>query len=178
MKTNDYKNYDTLTLYVKKEKQQEIAQYYFSFGWELAVQGENKRYEDINDFTFVRLHKIKNKDELQLLQVYMEEDINQLAKLDKQKYAKSTALGLCLGIFGFLSMSLGLLFFLNFLPQSLLGGLIFSVLGIGLIVLMIVLLPRLIKKEKEIYSQKYKILDKNLHNTIEKAKLLVGEKYE
>ena len=108
----------------------------------------------------------------------MEEDINQLAKLDKQKYAKSTALGLCLGIFGFLSMNLGLLFFLNFLPQSLLGGLIFSVLGISLIVLMIIFLPKLIKKEKKVYSQRYKILDEKLHKTIEKAQLLVGEKNE
>ena len=69
--------YDELRLYVKKTKKDEIVNHYKVFGWNLVSINENKRYEDIVDLEFKRPHKIKEKDELQLLQVYMEENVNQ-----------------------------------------------------------------------------------------------------
>ena len=63
MKINDYINYDSLKLYVKKNKSKEIIEHYKLFGWELAEEFENKKYEDILDLTFCRAHKIENKDE-------------------------------------------------------------------------------------------------------------------
>ena len=69
MQQIDYENYDTLNLYVKKIKAEEIKERYKNFGWILFNEQENATYEDILDLTFTRPHKIENKDELQLMQV-------------------------------------------------------------------------------------------------------------
>ena len=97
MKIDNYKEYDTLTLYVKKNKSTGIIKHYKIFGWELVEEADNNMYADLVDLTFIRSHKIKNKDELQLQQVYMEETLNKLGKLDKFKHAKSASVGLSVG---------------------------------------------------------------------------------
>lgn len=40
----DYKNYDTLTLFVKKKKLGEVIEHYTVFGWKLIEQKDNSRY--------------------------------------------------------------------------------------------------------------------------------------
>ena len=130
MKINDYINYDSLKLYVKKNKSKEIIEHYKLFGWEVLEEFENKKYEDILDLTFCRPHKIKNKDELQLLQVYMEERLNEQAKIEKHKHSKTTSIGLCLGVIGVGLITLGLLACLKVIMfVSLIGGILLAVSG-------------------------------------------------
>ena len=44
MRINDYKNYDVLNLYVKRNKLEDIINKYSIFGWELEKQEDNKQY--------------------------------------------------------------------------------------------------------------------------------------
>ena len=94
-------NYDNLTLYVKKNKVEEIVQHYEIFGWQLVKSVENDRYEDLVDLTFVRPHKIENKDDLQLYQVFMEEKLNEAAKAQRRRHIWSTLFAFNASLIGF-----------------------------------------------------------------------------
>ena len=83
MEKIDSNKFDTLNLFVKKIKRQDVVDTYTSLGWKLLTEKENDRYEDIIDLTFLRPHKIQNKDQLQLMQVYTEDNLNEIAKLEK-----------------------------------------------------------------------------------------------
>lgn len=179
MKTNDYINYDSLKLYVKKNKSKEIIEHYKLFGWEVLEEFENKKYEDILDLTFCRPHKIKNKDELQLLQVYMEERLNEQAKIEKHKHSKTTSIGLCLGVIGVGLITLGLLACLKVIMfVSLIGGILLAVSGLVFVAVSLIILPKIYKKEKIIYEEKNDQLSTELENIFDRVKTLAGDTYE
>ena len=174
MKTDNYNEYDKLKLYVKKKKSNEIIKNYDAFQWKLIERAENVIYEDIEDLTFVRKHKIENKDELQLLQVYMEERLNEAGKLERNKYSKTTSFGLCFGIIGALLILLGTLCCINvfnFMPMA--GGITCISMGVILII-GLVFLPKIIKREKTDYSLNIKEINEQVEEICNKAKLLVG----
>ena len=52
---------DILTLYVKKDKVQQVVQYYKNFGWDIVKQTNNDWFIDLMDLTFARQSKIKNR---------------------------------------------------------------------------------------------------------------------
>lgn len=178
-KSNDYKNFDSLKLYAKKDKADEIIYNYKVFGWQLENNEENSRYEDIVDLTFYRPHKIANKDELQLLQVYMEDKLNSIAKLARNKFSLTISTALCLGVFSIVILTLGVLACFNVLPfLNLIGGILISTFGFILGVLAIILSPKIFKKEKEKFNLKYQTLQTELNTLHESVKTITGEKYE
>lgn len=98
MKKIDYNNYDRLDVYAKKEKTDKIIKCYECFSWCLICNEDNKRYADTCDLTFIREHRIANKDFLQYRQIEMENVLNKIGKLEKNKHSKTTVVGLCLGL--------------------------------------------------------------------------------
>lgn len=175
MKTNDYKNYDKLTLYVKKEKVKEVIRLYKGFNWQVETNVDNAKYEDLVDLTFAREHKIENKDELQLLQVYMEEKLNEVGKLQKNKHQKSLVFGLCFGVIGLVLAVFGLLFCLNIILNNCYALAISMIfIGLNFIVICGLFVPKIVKKEKIYFKQNNKSLQMEINDIWEKALSLTG----
>ena len=178
MKKNNNLDYDTLTLLVKKEKQEEIIKCYQNFGWELVGNNENRKYEDIVDLIFKRPHKIKNKDELQLQQVYMEERLNEIGKLERHKHSKTTGFCLFFGVIGLAMIIYGLYLILKFniaqIPISI------SQLSVGFVFCLatIIFAPKIYKKEKKTFHEKTIKLQEELKAIYEVVSTLTGGGYE
>lgn len=178
-KAQIYTDKDTLTLYVKKDKAKKIIQSYNAFGWEIIEDKENNKYDDIADLTFTRPHIIKNKDELQLNQVYLDEQLNNIAKLEKHKHSQSTTLGLIQGLLSLMLLFLGIMICVKSQDiHRLLVGILIIILTAVLIFLQIVFLKTLIKNENQRFNKEYEKLNSELHELCKKAKLLLGEKDE
>ena len=178
-KIDNYKEYDKLHIYVKEGLVSNIIEYYKLLGWQFENKKENQRYEDIVDMSFYRPHNIENKDELQLMQVYMEEKLNALGKIKKRKHTLSTTLGLSSGILGLSMIVLGLLNVFNvFWFLGFIFGLIFSIAGGVLCISNSITLPKIIKKEKEKYQIQFDKINKELEEICQKAKTLTGVKDE
>lgn len=94
----DYNKYDILDIYAKEDKVETITKCYESFCWELIEKNENSKYADTVELTFIRPHKIPQKDYLLYTQIEMENTLNSLGKLDRKTYAKSTSISLFLGV--------------------------------------------------------------------------------
>lgn len=178
METNNYKDYDTLKLYARKDRSESIIEHYKLFGWELVDKVDNARYEDTIDLTFTRPHKIENKDELQLLQVYMEERLNELAKLEKNKYSKSLIFGLCNGVIGVAFLVLSAIAFLGLiLPVRNIVGFISLAIGLMLLTIMCILLPRFIKKDRNYYEARTAELEIEIMDICDNVTSLIGGEY-
>lgn len=170
---------DTLTIYVKRNKLSEIVGNYKAFAWEVVEQKDNDRYADIVDVTFNRPHKINNKDDLQLMQVYMEERLNEIGKIERHSQSKATILGLCNGIIGFACLVLGILFCLDVLSfLGVIAGIVLIVFGATLIILELITLPKIIKRDKRIARARLKILDEEVKTICKNAISFAGENSE
>lgn len=168
---NNYNEFDKITIYAKKTKTEEIINHYKVFGWEVVEEVENNRYEDIVDLTFCRPHKIENKDELQLLQIYMEERLNEIAKIERNKNAKTTSFGLCFGVVSFALIVVGILAILKVLDIfGLIGGVTITVLGVILMIITTIVLPRTYKKEKIDYDAKHIQLEEEVNQILERVR--------
>lgn len=176
MEKIDSNNFDTLNLFVKKIKRQDVIDTYTSLGWKLLTEKENDRYEDIIDLTFLRPHKIQNKDQLQLMQVYTEDNLNEIAKLERNKHSKTTGLGLFFGSIALMLLCGGIYFIIK--SQSLLLSISMLVVGTGLSVLQIIFLPKLFKKENLTFNSKVSALNSQIQDICNKATLLLGGKNE
>lgn len=175
---NNYKDYDTLNLYVKENKVQEIINNYQVFGWQLIAEKANKMYADIVDLTFIRPHKIDNKDELQLQQIYMEERLNELGKLNKQKHARTTSFGLCFGVILLALLVLGVM--LSFNVNNILGkicGYVVVVIAIVLLAFELKIINRAYKNEQLVFKQKQDVLQAQITMILTKVKQLRGDSY-
>jgi len=176
MTRNNYN--DNLTIFVKKVKHEEIIKEYEQFGWELVSKEENQRYEDILDLSFTRHHFIENKDELQLYQVYMEDKMNELGKLEKYKHSNLISLTLNFGIFGLAFIIFGLLCCFNILPHvGIIVGSIAIFLGLLLFVFLLITMPKVHKEEKEYFIKNKKRLEKEIKEISNKAGVLTGGKH-
>ena len=173
MKTN--KDYDVLTLYVNKTKTEEVIEHYKIFCWDLVKETENERFEDVVDLTFQRRHNIENKDELQLLQVYMEDNLNSVAKLERNKHLKSIIFELTFGPIGLALITLGLLFCFHILPVlGLIGGIVLAVLGLVCEVLIAIFVPLMVKKERNCFDEKREQKGQDLEALFDRVRILTG----
>ena len=122
MEITNYNEFDTLEIYAKKDKSKHVKACYQSFAWSVVEEKENDRYGDTIDLTFQRPHKLKNKDELQLMQVYMEDSLNKYGSLERQKHAKSTICGITFGLLSLLVLIVGIILLKNSILNVLIGG--------------------------------------------------------
>lgn len=177
MKTIDYNKYDTLKIYANKSKRDEIIYHYNLLDWEVYEEVDNAKYEDTIDITFIRPHNIDNKDELQLLQVYMEERLNGIAKCEKDKYAVSLAFSLSTGVIGLAFVLVGIFAFLGYLlPMRNIVGVISMTLGVVLLTIFAILLPILIKKDRIKYDTNIAKLNKEVDEICDRIITLKGGK--
>lgn len=175
MKNEHINEFDTLTLYVKKHKTEQIIESYKKLKWDFVEYKENQKYEDIIDLTFKRQHKINNKDDLQLIQVYLEDKLNNIGKLEKNKYAKSTVFGLSICLPSFLLAVLGaLLLFKVFNFASTQVGIVLTSVFTPLIILESVLLYKIRRHELASFEKKSNTLQSELDTILQKASEITG----
>ena len=170
----DHKNFDYLTLLVKKKDVENIIKYYKSFGWQIYEKKEDEKYDDTLIITFCRAHKLKNKDRLQLLQVRLESKLNELGKCEKYKYSKSTIFGLTAGIGLLLLLSLGI--FLMAEQNTIFsrfGGIIITIISSVLLVLMLIKIDQLKKSDNEKYIEQIKSINTEISSICDMSKKLV-----
>ncbi len=174
MNTNNY-DFDKLTIYVKKVKAGEIINNYKCFGWHLTLEEENSKYEDIVNLTFERKHKIKNKDELQLMQIYMEDKLNSLGKLERNKNPKTKTFGLTFGVLGLLFIIIGI----SFATKMIIGLTFFQsiallIIGIMSLTATIIVLPKLNKSEMISFEKNSTSLKTEIQEICSQASKLFG----
>lgn len=175
MENKNYNDFDTLKLYVKKNKVDDLKKSYSCFGYELTSESPNNKYEDIVDLEFERPHKISNKDELQLLQVYMEENVNKLAKTEKNKHSKSTIFGLIFGPLCLAFVLFGAYLVLKVqTPLGLIFGVVSIILGIAVGIVTTIVSIEISKKEKITFEEIKNQLNSNTSEICAKAKKLLG----
>lgn len=179
MKTNNYNEFDTFKIYVKESKRDEVVKNYEAFGYFITKEEPNKHYDDILNLEFERPHKIENKDELQLLQIYMEENVNKIAKLEKQKHSKSTTLGLSTGLLCLAFIVLGAYLVLKTQTAiNMIFGIISIVVGITIGILTIIFTTEITKKENKQFDENINLINQDTQKIISQAKKLAGGLYE
>lgn len=90
--------YDYLNVTVRRDKARELVLYYRTFGWEKTAVAIHGVTENLLDMSFRRPHKIENKDELQLLQVYLETALNTVGRLERIPRPRTLAFNLALSL--------------------------------------------------------------------------------
>lgn len=163
-RVNDYNNYDKLVLYVKHNKVEKIVKVYEKLGYELVEKKDNHNYGDTVDITFVRAHKIENKDALQLLQVNLEKEINYIGRSEAYKHLKSLSFATILSGLGLVFICLGILFSVK--SVTLIGKILNACLcGAGLLLMFLCLIftPKIINKE----NKKYELIEKQTYSKID-----------
>ncbi len=173
----NYREFDYQTIVAKKDKVDEVIKRYDCLGWKAIEFSEHDQYANLIEIEFSRKHFIKNKDDLQLLQIYIENDLNQIGKAEKYKHSKTTALGLLLGVFlvCLLTSGISLLCLMNTLTVWIVSSvLLFLALVSG--VFELIYLPKVYRKEKVAFSEKIEKFNAELDVACAKAKDLTGEK--
>ena len=169
----DYKNFDTLTVQVKTNKKDEILKYYSLLGWNLFDEKDNSKYEDLFNLTFIRPHKIKNKDDLQLEQINLENKLNEIGKLEKYRHAKTNSVVLSLSLIMFSLLAIGLWLVLEKIGFGyLITGLMMFVAGAVLLVLQCIFVPKMHKKEENSFYENYNKLRLQIEEILSKVKCL------
>lgn len=124
-------SYDYLTVDTDLKKASQTMDYYESLGWEIT--GSNERAEMMGKtvLNFRRDRKIKNKDQLLRMQKKMEDAMESIEVLQKQKKSGATVLSLVIGIVGALILGIGMcMCMLNPTLGLMIGGCIVGVVGI------------------------------------------------
>lgn len=177
-KEKNIKEFDYLTVEIKKEKAEEIIERYECFGWKIEDKRQNMFYENLYTVELCRHHQIANKDELQFLQVNMECDINDRGKLEKNKHAKSFIYSFSVGFVGLVAVIISLLSIFQLMNIKLIWGIIIGVLGAIMLASLPFYLHRSIPKEKANFINKDKILNDSIENCCKQAKKLLGVENE
>lgn len=171
----DYHNFDRLEITAKTAKEKDLVSHYALFGWQETARKEDKRFFDIAHITFIRPHKIKNKDRLQLLQIYYESYMNQLYRCEKTAYTGSVAFLTSALLTALILASIGIIFIFSVpLALRIFGGVLclLSAIFIGGSCYKTALMR---KKEKGKFNKKYDTLKKNIDEVLCVAKMLLTE---
>lgn len=140
--------YDNLYVTVRGDKAAELTGYYRAFGWEKVSSRAHTVHVKRIDMSFRRPHRIEDKDELQLWQVYLETDLNLVGRLEKIPRPRTLAAGITLFLLSLCMIAAGICLvylFKGFLYTFL--GWTLTALGAALAVAGIVITVRLGIKE-------------------------------
>ena len=170
----DYHNFDKLEVMAKTAKEKDLVNHYALFGWEEVNKTDDKRYFDLTHITFIRPHKIANKDRLQLLQIYYENYMNELYDCEKNKYIRSTIFVISTVIIGLILMAIGIITLLaSPILAKILGG-VFIVTSIVLTVCSFIKLKKVKRNEKNSFKEKYSDLQNKIDCVLQDAVNFVG----
>ena len=128
----DYKTVETAQKYAP-----ETLDCYEAFGWELKARQEGVL--GINtSFNLRRSRRVKNKEQVNRLQLRMEDDLNYIKVMEKQKTSVASTVALIIGIIGALFFGGGMCMFMIDFDQQLwhyiIGG-ILAAIGLGVCLL-------------------------------------------
>lgn len=174
-KEKDIINFDYLTVIINKEKRADVLENYACFGWEV-INLKDINNENTIEIELKRPHKIKNKDDLQYIQVNMESELNKIGKLEINKHSKSTIFGIVFGMISLLMIVLGLIISIkNYEEVNLLiSGIMLCVTGLVMLGVMTFYMIKLSKKEKDVFKERFEKSSKLLENYCKIAKELRG----
>lgn len=129
----DINTTDSLSIIVKKDKVENITEYYKVFGYELDIKKADKKYSNLVHLSFYRPHKIANKDRLQLYQARMECAVNNVARAEKSVHYVSTFVMFLIGFLAILSTTFGVQYTVNSVFQNLTIAIVFYSLAFVLL---------------------------------------------
>lgn len=171
----DYENYDSLHVTVKKAKIDELIAHYAAFGWECIDYEEDGLYDDIIHLSLRRPHKIEHKDELQLMQVYLESALNKKGGAEANPCPKALAFGLTLGAVALTMIIVGLYY--GFLTANkTLSVLCFVLAGVGGVVALLtaIFTVKICKREKQAARLAIEVADCEISVVCERAAALTS----
>ncbi len=176
--TEDYMNYDSLSVAVKENIAAEMKDWYGAFGWKITNEYNDKLYVDIVHMDFIRPHKIENKDRLQLLQVRFEMTANVIAKANRKAKTGAGVTGVLLFLLGAAIIACGAVLALwTDKAMYIISGLIVIFAGILFWVLSIVLCINMHKYDKQRYTAYAGVLTENLRSIVKEAAAITGYSY-
>jgi len=169
----DYNKFDYLHITVKDKKLDDILSCYGALGWEVVFRDEDPKYFDIMHVIFRRKIDISDKDERQLLQVYIEGALNQIGKVWVNPTVKCFFFTIfsCLLALGVIAGGLCIIFLLDGVAADIFG---IAVCGFGvalfipIIILSVLLYKREIKKAKKTEENALREIDAS----VKKAQML------
>lgn len=170
-----YPEYDKLYVTVKADRLDELTAYYGRLGWERVEVKEHKIYLDELNLAFRRPHLIDHKDERQLMQVYLDEALNALAKMRINSCPVSTAFCVIFSLLSAAAIAAGLC--LAFIRGGLWfgGGLAIATLGGALALFTLITSVISFKREKRAGKERAEKLNKTVENVLLAADKLGGE---
>lgn len=160
----DYKNKDKITIFAQFDKAEEIIEYYKKFKWDLIKNEKAKHATELLELTFIRPHKIDNKDKLQLYQVQMEECVNEIGKLENFKGSKTTSVGLIFGLIGLAPLVIAILMFCDVISSPLYLKIILTTIGIILTIINFITIRKINQVEEKYFINKTNKLNNTLNN--------------
>lgn len=157
------KNFDYMTIFVKRDRLEEVEKRYQVFLWEIVQVREHERFGNIVVVDLKRPHQVEQKDELQFLQVQMEFLLNGRAKCENNKHSKSTCFGLAFGLLCSIAIALSILMIerASNMTQIVLGS-VFLVVSLVLIAVLTVLTLKMAKCEDMVCKRKVEIINQKL----------------
>ena len=171
----DYNNYDKLHLYVKKSREERVINIYNALGYELVSNKPNRKYSNIMDLTFVRPHKIQNKNSLQYLQVCLEIELNKIGKTEKHRHSLSVSFALTMGLLSILLGGFSVFFLIN--SFSVLQKIINITLFFSSVIIFVLgafLTSKIIKNENKKFKEKNDEYIKNVNEIFEDIQKIRG----
>ena len=173
----DYNNYDYITVSVKEEKYDPVIRCYEKLGWERVKSREDAVYYNLVTVVFRRPHKIMKKDRLQLLQVWMESQINEISTAGAEKHAVSVSAGIILYlIYSALVVCGVLMATFAKTPTFVWIGVALAVLGVSFSAITIAPLYKRVKRENAVYEERFDRASRELEAYIEEADALAYER--
>ena len=173
----DYNNYDYITVSVKEEKYDPVIRCYEKLGWERVKSREDAVYYNLVTVVFRRPHKIMKKDRLQLLQVWMESQINEISTAGAEKHAVSVSAGIILYlIYSALVVCGVLMAIFAKTPTFAWIGVALAVLGVCFSAITIAPLYKRVKRENGVYEERFDRASRELESYIEEADALAYER--
>lgn len=170
----DYNNYDYLFATVKKQNFNELKAHYKALGWEDIEEREDESYYDVVHISLRRPHKIKHKDDLQLMQVHLESAWNTIGKYSRWHCPKAAAFGTVFGVISLALIMIGLLSALGILKFLIpVYGYMITVLG-GIVAIATVVISAVIcSKERKSARLKRLTAEEEIAAVCERAEQLL-----
>lgn len=160
----DYHKYDIVSCDIKKKDVEEIINIYTALGYNIHSNEDSDLYLDSRHLIFYRDHILKNKDQLQYIQVNIEMKINEVSFKNQNKYIPLILISTLLIILstGLLACGFTLIFLLS-------GTLYFTLSIVSFIlsaILFLFITFYILKRRKKI-DIKFNAYKKKMHELIE-----------
>lgn len=171
-----YPDYDNLYVTVKSDKLEDITRYYSYLGWERVAVKEHRIYQDELNLSFRRPHGVADKDARQLMQVYLDEALNGLAKLHAAYCPKSVAFTVIFSLLSCGAIAAGICLALILGGPWLWGGIAIAAFGGFLAVFTLAVSVISFKREKIARQKRENMLNETVDRVCEAAIRLGGER--